>query len=321
MIEHDEQFACMGTTVRLVIGGPADDARQAAAAARRRLEDFDRRLSRFRADSELCALNADPRSAVPSSALLCDAVAAALWGAERTGGLVDPTLIGALEGLGYARSRAGTGPVALAEPLRAAPARRAARPDPQAAWRRVQVDRERGIVRRPPGVRLDTGGTGKGLAADLIAADLAWSERFAVDCGGDVRIGGPDAARHPYEIEVVNPLTGDVAEVLRIGSGAVATSGIDRRTWAGPDGTQVHHLIDPSTGTPAWTGLVGATALAPRALEADVLAKAAVLSGPVGAREVLRRHGGFLFGDDGRTERIAIPIPRDLLRTFIGART
>ena len=323
MSEHDERFACLGTTVRLIVGPPtaADGGSPGTAAARARaaLEAFDRRLSRFRADSELTALNADPRPAVPASPLLCAAVAAARWAAEWTGGLLDPTLVDVLEGAGYRGSRAGTPGVPLADALASAPRRRPAAPDPRSPWGRVHVDRRGGVVRRPPGVRLDLGGTGKGLAADRAAALLAGHARFAVDCGGDVRFGGPGAVDEPFEVEVVHPLTRRPAQLLHVGSGAVATSGLDRRVWALPAGGFAHHLIDPATRAPAWTGLVGATALAPTALEADVLAKLAVLSGPDRGRAVLRRHGGVLFHDDGSVERVALPLTRAALRAFGGA--
>ena len=45
--------------------------------------------------------------------------------------------------------------------------------------------------------------------------------------------------------------------------------------------------------------MIGATALAPTATEADTLAKAALLSGPDGAARWLRRHGGLFILDDG----------------------
>ena len=314
MSAHDESFPCMGTTVRLVIEGHGASA--AAAAARRYLEDFDRRLSRFRLDSELSRLNADPRAAVPASPLLRAVVAAGVWAAERTGGLVDPTLVDALEAVGYERSRAGAQRVALEQALALAPERRPAAPKTPADWRGVAVDDVAGLVRRPVGVRLDPGGVGKGLAADAVATSLAACDRVVVDCGGDLRIGGRAVAARPFEIEVAHPMSGGCAQVLRVGSGGVATSGIDRHAWVGPDGRCAHHLIDPSTGTPAWTGLVGATALAPTALEAEVLAKAAVLSGPAEARALLRAHGGLVFHDDGSVERIAVPVTATALRSF-----
>jgi thiamine biosynthesis lipoprotein len=77
----------------------------------------------------------------------------------------------------------------------------------------------------------------------------------------------------------------------------VATSGIGRRSWIGEDGRPAHHLLDPATGRPAFTGIVQATALAPSALEAEVLAKAAILRGPGTPRDALP-HGGVLVYDD-----------------------
>jgi FAD:protein FMN transferase len=69
-------------------------------------------------------------------------------------------------------------------------------------------------------------------------------------------------------------------------------------------GRRAHHLLDPSTGQPVWTGLLTATALAPTALEAETLAKTALLRGADDARRVLDRHGGLLVHEDGRVEAI-----------------
>jgi FAD:protein FMN transferase len=65
-------------------------------------------------------------------------------------------------------------------------------------------------------------------------------------------------------------------------------------------------LLDPSTGTPAWTGLIGATALGPSALEAETLSKMALWLGPEGSREVLLEHGGVIVHDDGEAELIGL---------------
>ena len=124
---------------------------------------------------------------------------------------------------------------------------------------------------RPPGVRLDLGGSAKGLAADWAASRL--DGRYVVDCGGDVRVGGT----HDVALR-------GTAHTLRVTDGAVATSGIDRRVWRRADGTYAHHLLDPGSGEPAWTGLVSATATASTAIEAEALAKAALLAGPLRGR-------------------------------------
>ncbi len=308
MNEHEITFHSMGSDVRLLIGAPllrsAESPEAACRSQRAYVEDFAARLSRFRPDSELSALNSDPRVEVPASALLRAAVTAGLWAAQRSGGLVDPTLAGALARAGYASSLDGREPASLAQALSAAPVRQPARPNPQQLWRHVAVDDRAGTVRRPAGVELDTGGTGKGLCADAIAHRLRGYSRFAVDCGGDLTIGGVGAQLEPYAVEVEHPLTGETIRSVRVSRGGVATSGLNVRVWQDEQGRFAHHLLDPATGLPAWTGLVGVTALAPTALEAETLSKMALLLGPLGARRVLAEHGGLVVNDDGDVEQI-----------------
>lgn len=306
-VEYDTTFRSMGSDVRLLIGRPlrAGDspASEAARDQRCHIEDFAARLSRFRPDSDLSALNDDPRTEVPASRPLRDLVRAGLWAADRTGGLVVPTLVGALETAGYDRSLIDSEPAPLSDALAAAPPRRPAAPDPVARWREIEVDDRAGVVRRPPGLRIDSGGVGKGLVADQVAFRLAGYARYVVDCGGDIAVGGIEALVRPYEIEVEHPLSGETVHRLRVSSGGVATSGLNVRVWRTPDGYR-HHLLDPSSGLPVWSGLIGATALGESVLEAETLTKAALLLGPAGARRVLARQGGIVVHDDGDVELI-----------------
>jgi thiamine biosynthesis lipoprotein len=295
----------MGTDIRLLV---PDDA--LAARCRATLEHFDAALSRFRPDSELSRLNAAPHREVPASSLLRTAIQAGLMAAELTGGLVDPTLTPELEAAGYDRTRRAP-ELSLHKALAAAPPRRPATPSQAARWARVRVGED--SISREPGIRLDTGGTGKGLAADLLALQLPSSERWVVDCGGDLRVNGP------FEVEVRHPLTGETAHTLQLTHGGVATSGIDTRIWRAEDGTPRHHILDPSTGEPAWTGVIGATAIAPTALEAEALAKAALLSGPAGAGRWLRPHGGITFLDDGTHVFHGAARPRPRIRLEVPA--
>ena len=294
----DDSFPTMGTVARVV--RDADGGLDVAAV----FAELDRRLSRFDASSDLSRLNADPRTCVPAAPLLRAAVAAALRAASLSGGLVDPTLMDALRRAGYHDSRAHLRPTSLLRALGSAPPRRPARPDPAAEWRTVVVDDGAGVIRRPPGLELELAGSVKGWAADLLAARLERHGRCAVDCGGDLRLAAGSGA--PWEVHVRHPLSGAIAHTLRVRSGGVATSGIDTRLWECHDGAFAHHLIDPATRTPAWTGLIAATALAPTALEAEALAKAALLSGPAAGRRLLHaRYGGVLVHDDGAVDLVA----------------
>lgn len=306
--ELDYTFHAMGSDVRLLIGPPllpsAPQPLESADREREFVLGFGRRLSRFIPDSELAALNHDPRHTVPASRLLRAAVNAGLWAAERSGGLVEPTLVQAIEQAGYARSLDRAVPASLADALAAAPRRRPARPNARSRWREIAVDDAAGQVARPPGVMVDTGGTGKGLCADIVARHLGAYTRCAVDCGGDIAVAGVGAQLEPYEIEVEHPLTGLAIGSIRVGRGGVATSGLNVRIWRRPDGRFAHHLLDPSTGQSAWTGVIGATALGGTALEAETLSKMALLLGPRGARRVLAEQGGVIVRDGGEVETI-----------------
>jgi thiamine biosynthesis lipoprotein len=302
-VEDDRRFKLFGSHVRVLIGAPARPGLPSPEAMGIQIEFFlrllHRKLTRFEAGSELCALNAERGESCSVSPTLAVAVDAALWAARRSDGLVDPTLVGELEEAGYATSRADLPPASIPEALAAAPARRAATPRADARWREIAVDAVAGIVNRPPGVRIDTGGSGKGLAADLASDRLAGYSTFVVDAGGDLRLGG----ERPLErrVRIDHPLADEPAHEFTLDRGAVATSGIKTRLWR-TDGGFAHHLLDPSTGEPAWTGVIQATSLGATALEAETLAKMAFLSGPDGAREILAAHGGLIVLDDGTVE-------------------
>jgi thiamine biosynthesis lipoprotein len=302
-VEYDRRFKLFGSHVRVLIGTPVRPGLPSPEAMGIQIEFFlrllHRKLTRFDEDSELCALNADPGESCSTSPTLTAAVEAALWAARRSGGLVDPTLVKELEDAGYASSRADLPMESIAEALAVAPEREAARSRADSRWREVSVDAVAGVVTRPAGVRLDTGGCGKGLAADLAAQRLGGYSTFVIDAGGDLRLGG----ERPLErlVRIDHPLDDRPAHEFQLAFGAVATSGIKTRLWR-MDGGFAHHLLDPSTGRPAWTGLIQATSLGSTALEAETLAKMAFLSGAEGAREILSDHGGVIVLDDGRVE-------------------
>ncbi len=233
-------------------------------------------------------------------------VRAAVAAAQRSGGLVDATQITALERAGYRASLDGVPTLPLERALAAAgAARRPASADPRARWRSIGIDRA-GAILRPADVGLDSGGIAKGLAADMLATTLRGYSTFAVDCAGDIRIGG--SAGLERRVQVDDPFGGAPLHEFGIRDGAVATSGIGRRAWLGPDGRPSHHLLDPATGQPAFTGVVQATALAPTAQLAEVLAKIALLSGPQGAAAELP-HGGCIVFDDGSFELVPAASP------------
>ena len=297
MTEVSRTFTCFGgaTTVAVEGAGPSGEPEQAVQMAIDLLLDLHATFSRFKPESELSSLNNDPRHEVPVSAVMARFVRAALDAAEATGGLVDFTLLNEIEAAGYKEDRF-RGTLALPLALAMGPPRRPG--EPGSRWRSVQVDLDACVVSRPAGTRFDGGGIVKGLAADMVAERLAGHPGFAVDCEGDVRVGGTDGAIRI--LESPNPFGGPVLHEFGVKDGALATSSIAKRSWF-QSMKPTHHLLDPGSGGSAFTGVVQASALAPTALEGEALAKAAVLSGPEAAGAWLP-HGGVVLLDDGSTQ-------------------
>jgi thiamine biosynthesis lipoprotein len=300
MTEAIETFDCFGGHCAVAVSGsgPAGDADSAVMRARRRMLHWHDQFSRFDPHSELSRLNADPALTVRVSPTMARFVESALWVAAATGGLVDPTLVPELEHAGYGGHFSGLS-LPLAQALEMAPARRPARRSPQARWTHIAVDRLARTVTRPAGVRIDSGGIAKGLFGDILAGVLGGHQAFGIDAGGDIRLGGTAGCVRP--IRVASPFDDAILHTFELVRGAAATSGIGRRSWLDPDARPAHHLLDPSTGRPAYTGLVQVTALAPTGREAEMRSKAALLSGPDGARDWLG-HGGVLVHDDGTVD-------------------
>jgi thiamine biosynthesis lipoprotein len=295
-VETVLRFDCFGSRCAVAVAG--DGAEEAAEQAQRDLLTFHQRFTRFSPTSELSQLNADPRATVPVTPLMARFVQAAIDAARETAGLVDASLIGALEAAGYRRDLRGALPLPIA--LALAPARRPAAAAQRSRLAEVRVDAPASTVTRPPGVRLDSGGVAKGLFADVIAQRLAGFDAFAVDCSGDLRVGGTA----PRRIDVASPFDGTTLHSYELARAGIATSGIGRRSWLDGDARPAHHLLDPSTGRPAFTGVVQATAPAPTALEAELRAKCAVLSGPEAAPDCLA-FGGVVVHDDGSHHLVA----------------
>jgi thiamine biosynthesis lipoprotein len=296
--EAVESFECFGGRCSVRVADPyAAGAGEAARDARRALLDAHLILSRFDPDSELSRLNRDRRREVPVSPLLRRVVAAALTAGLRSGGLVDATLVDEIEAAGYAESRDFAERGGEADPDSSHPAG----PSARAGWCEFVVDERAGTVTRPPGVRLDPGGIAKGLMADLVGEALADFDSFAVDCCGDLRIGGRGGRERAVLVD--DPAGGAPLQTLRIVDGGVATSGITRRAWTGPDQRPAHQILDPASGLPAFTGVVQATAVAPTGLLAETLAKSALLAGPERA-ELQLPFGGVIVAADGAVRTV-----------------
>jgi thiamine biosynthesis lipoprotein len=228
-------------------------------------------LSRFRDDSDLAWLNRHAGGPVQVSKILWDVVKTALQAAQRSHGLVTPTMLAELELAGYDRS---FDMLDARVPAESPPAS-----TPSGDWSAVVLRPDSRSICLPPGVRLDLGGVAKGWAADRAARQLGKYGPALVDAGGDIAVSGPMADGSPWPIGVADPteLDGQI-ELLLLEAGGVATSGRDYRRWR-QGGSWQHHIIDPRTGRPAVTDVLSATVVASSAREAEMAAKTALILG------------------------------------------
>jgi thiamine biosynthesis lipoprotein len=287
--------------VHLQADGRVSDAQRSSRRVVARIDRWAARLTRYADESDLSMLNADPRPEVPIRPTLAAALRAGQSANEVSEGLADITLLDArlaAEGEFSARTIASR----------------------DGEWLLSSGRRGAAVVGRPPGLRFDLGGVGKGWIADRALEMLNDWPSAVIDADGDLAIRC--APGRYWEVAVEDPRTPDAnLAVLRLGTPAggfperwgVATSGVSIHRWE-VDGKARHHLIDPRTGLPAETDVVQATVVAGSSLRAEALAKAAVIAGTVEGFALLERarvRGAILLSDRG--EVLALPSTLQLM--------
>jgi thiamine biosynthesis lipoprotein len=146
----------------------------------------------------------------------------------------------------------------------------------------VHVVREAGTVRVPNGVRLDLGATAKALAADRAAAAAADASGCGVlvSLGGDIAIAGP-APPDGWRIRVTDDHRAGAdapGQWIALRSGGLATSSITVRRWRTSAG-ETHHLVDPSTASPADGAWRTVSVTAATCLDANIASTASIIRG------------------------------------------
>jgi thiamine biosynthesis lipoprotein len=287
--------------IHLDADGRPDEAARDSRRVVARIDRWASRLTRHTETSDLAILNADPKSSVTVRPTIAAALRAGMAAADASEGFADITLLDArLAAEGKANLVAAS---RLGE------------------WQLIRRSRGRAVVRRPPGLRFDLGGVGKGWIADRALSLLAGWPSAVVDADGDLAI--LCAPGKSWEVGIEDPRAADIQlAVLRLSAPfggpaalwGVATSGTSIHRWE-VAGAMSHHLIDPRTGRPAETDVVQATVIAGSALRAEALAKAAVIAGSIDGFALLERarvRGAVLLTAGGEVQ--ALPATLPLLR-------
>jgi thiamine biosynthesis lipoprotein len=279
----------MGTTwtLRVVPGEGAADPETLRELVQGTLDEVDAAMSTYRPDSAVSRFNVSPSTdwvGVPAS--LAALVAEALRIGELTGGAFDITVspVVTLWGFGNAvrREQPPTDREVAAAQADTGQHHLAVRLEPPA------------LRKARPGLTLDLDSIAPGYAADLLAERLeaAGQRRYMIDIGGELRVRGHNARGEPWRIGIERPeaLQRSVERVIRLEDGAVSTSG-DYRDFFESAGVRYSHTIDPRSGRPVAHGLASVTVLRPTAAEADGIATALTVLGPVEGYELAERLG------------------------------
>jgi thiamine biosynthesis lipoprotein len=275
------------------------------------IASLEARLTRFSSTSELAQLNRSSGEWFSASDELFDVVRQAHDFVRETDGLFDPSILDALENVGYDKPM---------DDIRTHGATRlpltySMKGDMLA----ISLDAGRRAVRLPRGTRLDLGGIAKGWIAERAAHELAlYSDACAVSAGGDMFMVGLPAGETAWSVELEDPRDPARAlQILRVGPGAVATSSITKRRWL-QGGHERHHLIDPRSLEPAETDWLSVTVIAPHATTAEVFAKALLIAGSREADRIAARrrdlafiavdHTGQMWGSNNAREFLDVAI-------------
>ena len=286
------EFRSFGTGCVLLVtdGSVLDDARDAVSAE---MAVIDAACSRFRADSELEALNRSAGHPVRVGPVLLEAIELSLRAAVLTDGDLDPTIGATLRVLGYDRDfgelATDSGSVTTLQRI--------------AGWRRIEVDLDRTSVCIPAGASLDLGATAKAWAADrsVAAAHRSVGCGVLLSIGGDIATAGP-APEEGWAVRVAeshaSPLD-DPGQDITITSGGLATSSTTVRRWS-KGGRDLHHIIDPATGLPADDVWRTVSVVAGSCADANIASTTSIIRGELatqwlGALELPAR----LVGRDG----------------------
>ncbi len=283
------EFRAMNSDIVLMAEGTPAEVAEGFRRAQAGIEAYEARFTRFSGESELSQLNRAAGTWFHSSADLFDVVRQARDYVDQTGGLFNPAILDALENAGYDRSM---------DEIRArgAGTARLETPPPIPDFRTVQLDPAARRILLPRGMRLDLGGITKGWIVERATLALAESCRAcAVNAGGDLFTIGLPAGESAWEVELEDPRDAQrTLAILRVGSGAVATSSVTRRRWQ--QGNKLrHHLIDPRRGLPAETDWLSVTVIAPQAALAEVFAKALLIAGSQEAPRIAARRRDVTF--------------------------
>lgn len=165
---------------------------------------------------------------------------------------------------------------------------------PLVDYRKIQYDAADGDVTLPVGMKIDLGSVAKGYAGQLVAQMLREHgvQSALLNLGGNVQTVGAKPDGSPWQIGIKDPQGEDAMMVLSVEDQAVVTSGGYERYFE-QDGQTYWHIMDPSTGHPADSGLISVTIVGDEGVVCDGLSTALFVMGLEKAADLWAQSGDF----------------------------
>jgi thiamine biosynthesis lipoprotein len=144
---------------------------------------------------------------------------------------------------------------------------------------------------RQVGQAVDLGGIGKGFAGDRIREvfrDFGVSSAYS-NLGGNVVTLGTKPDGSPWQIGIQHPRQENkIIGAVSVVDQTVVTSGDYQRYFTDSQGKKHHHILNPTTGYPAESGLISVSIVTERSLAADALSTIVFVAGMEKGLECLR---------------------------------
>lgn len=278
--EKTESFFAMDTYITFIAYG--ENAETVLSQAKDRMMALEQLWSVTDAHSEIYAVNHANGQPVTVSGETAELLSFVLDMAKKTNGALDPTIYPVLLAWGF-----------TIDEKRIPSAEELAELSERTGYEKVMQNGT--AVQLPEGMMLDLGAVGKGYAGDVIVELLKGNgiTSALLDIGGNIQAIGAKPDGSDWRLGIRDPFGEGNVGVLRVRDTAVVTSGSYERYFVGEDGKQYGHIMDPSTGYPAESGLVSVVVIAKEGKLCDALSTSLFVMGLDQATEYWRQNGGF----------------------------
>lgn len=163
-------------------------------------------------------------------------------------------------------------------------------------YKKIIIDEKNSSVKIEKGMELDLGAVAKGYTSQKIKNILneMGNTSAIINLGGNIETVGKKPDEDPWTIGIQYPNDSNYFSTLELGETSIITSGGYQRNFE-ENGIVYHHIIDPSTGKPADSGIVSSTVVCDNSAMGDALSTALFVMGKDKSIDLYRKYNNFEF--------------------------